>query len=389
MAPKKASRRDFGYIRERRGQFQASYKRDGKTHYAPHQFLDRAQARVWLNGEQSLILQGRWTPPDVVSPLNTKWTFGSFAEYHLNVHVTSKGLALRPAVQETYRRYLRTGLANLACMPLELVTKSVVDEWYAARIAKGKVSVASKQYKFLRSVMQRAIDSGYVIGLNPCQIRGAQNASTNVQILTPTMTEVGLMARSINPRFSNLVLVMANAGLRFGEATALIRSDVSFFMDGDRLRATLNVERAVVRLRDNSIHIGPPKSADGVRKISLNSALTEIVSNQLASLQDVSETALLFPSSKGTYLRNDVLNKAMKAAARRSKLDPKAFSPHCLRRAGATEFANQGANMAEIKEFLGDASEKAAMRYIKTTGRTESLIQKMNTGINEATQTPA
>jgi len=383
MARKK-TRRSFGSIRERNGKFEASYKRNGKTYYGPRQFVDRTTAQRWLNGEEQLVLEGRWTPTGVTSPINTTWTLGSYAEHHIEVQTTSKGTPLRPSVKELYRGFLRRGLASLANLPLEEISSEIVSKWYSALAANRKLSTASKHYKFLHSVMARAIVEDYYKQPNPCQVRGAQNASSKINLFTPSMNEVGMIARAINRRFKRLVLIMANAGLRFGELAALTRSDVQFVEVGGVTRAVIKVQRAMTRLANNVIVIGEPKSSEGVRDVVLNSALTDVIQEQLDSLTNLSTQALVFPSAHGTYLRNDVLNKALKSAAKRAGISPTGVSPHAFRRAGATELANTGANIAEVKEFLGDSSEQAALRYVKTTGRTVALIEAMNTGHADA-----
>ena len=114
MARKKKSRRSFGSIRERNGKYEASYKRDGKTHYGPNQFVDRTSAQRWLNGEEQLMLEGRWTPKGEYSPRNTTWAFGKYAAHFIETQTTNNGTHLRPSVKEMYSNYLRRGLACFA-----------------------------------------------------------------------------------------------------------------------------------------------------------------------------------------------------------------------------------------------------------------------------------
>jgi len=384
MAKKKSTRRTFGSMRIRNGKYQASYKRNGKTYYAPSQFTTRTEAQAWLNNEESLMLKGTWTEPNSPTPLNTTWTLGSFAMHHIDVQTTSRGVPLKASTKDNYYSYLRRGLASLAHLDLEDITVGVVDKWYAGLCKGGKITTASKHYKLLHAVMGRALAEGYIAGPNPCQVKGAQNASTNVPIRTLSMREVGLLSKAINPRFRRQVLIMANSGLRFGEATALVAGDINFADSNGSNVAFLDVERAVMRLKDRSIVVGPPKSEAGNRRMPLHSDLTQLVVEQLDMVNGQSELNLLFPSASGTFLRNDVFNKALKEAAVRAGMEPKGISAHCLRRTGATELANTGANIAEVQEYLGDASEKAALRYIKPTGRTQLLIERMSTGLEFA-----
>jgi integrase len=50
---------------------------------------------------------------------------------------------------------------------------------------------------------------------------------------------------------------------------------------------------------------------------------------------------------------------------------------HSLRKFGATQYANSGANLNELSEWLGDSSIEAIKRYVKTTGRAQDLANKM------------
>jgi len=67
----------------------------------------------------------------------------------------------------------------------------------------------------------------------------------------------------------------------------------------------------------------------------------------------------------------------MKLAAARCHLEHRHITPHSLRRGGATDYANTGANIDEVKAFLRDASATAALRYVKATNRKAAQIQSM------------
>jgi integrase len=225
--------------------------------------------------------------------------------------------------------------------------------------------------------MERARKDGWLgeNASNPCQVRGAQNASTKRALRTPSLEEVVTLAKVINPRFSSLVLLSAFTGLRFGEVTALRRKH--FSRQGDRY--ILDVVEAVTFV-DGQFVLGKPKSASGIRTAVVSTKLTNLIDKHLSQLSEDPNT-LVFAAARGGYLRNDVLNKAMNSAANRAGLGPRGFSPHSLRRAGATEFANRGANIAEVQEYLGDSSAAAALRYINTTNRSIELVERIGDGI--------
>ena len=371
--------RTFGSVAQKgANKFQASYKFQGKTYYGPQRFPTRTDANNWLATEQSLIAQGKWTDPKVPNPVNTATpNFKTFALKHIELQTTASGTLLKPSTRAKYVSYVNAGLANLATTPIDKISKSVVDQLWSEWVANGRLTTASKHYKLLHAVMERARKDGWLgdNASNPCQVHGAQNASTKRALRTPSLEEVVELAKAINPRFSNLVLLSAFTGLRFGEVTALRRKH--FSLQGDRYILTI-VE--AVTFVDGQFVLGKPKSASGIRTTIVSSKLTTLIDAQLSRLPS-DPNVLVFAAARGGYLRNDVLNKAMNSAAKRAGLDPRGFSPHSLRRAGATEFANRGANIAEVQEYLGDSSAAAALRYIKTTNRSSELVERIADGI--------
>jgi integrase len=76
-------------------------------------------------------------------------------------------------------------------------------------------------------------------------------------------------------------------------------------------------------------------------------------------------------------MRNDILEHRFKLALGKVGLANQGIVIHSLRSAGATAYANAGANIEEIKRVLGDASPTAALRYVQTTGRHVELSAKL------------
>jgi integrase len=168
---------------------------------------------------------------------------------------------------------------------------------------------------------------------------------------------------------------MTWTGLRFGEATSLTWGDVTRTGQDREAFYTFDVNKAVTQLNDKFV-LGPPKSAAGVRIQRLPKSLTQELDSYFSEM-NLGSADLLFPSASGKYLRNDVFNTAIKRALASAGVPAAGFSGHSLRRGGATEFANKGANIAEVQKFLGDSSASAALRYIKDTGRQTDLIERM------------
>lgn len=370
--------RSFGSVAQKgANKFQASYKYKGKTYYGKHSFPTKTDANNWLASEQSLIAQGKWTDPKVPNPLNTVTPdFKSFALKHIELQTTASGTPLKPSTRAKYESYVDAGLASIAGTRIDEISKATVDQLWINWVANGRLTTASKHYKLLHAVMERARKDGWLgeNASNPCQVRGAQNASSKRTLRTPSISEVVALARCINTRFSLLVLFAAFTGMRFGEVTALRRKHFTKHDD----RYVVEVVQAVTMVNGEFV-LGRPKSASGVRTSVVATKLTSLIDEHMSRIPN-DPNALVFAAAGGGYLRNDVLNKAMRAAAKRAGIDPRGISPHSLRRAGATEYANLGANIAEVQEYLGDASASAALRYINTTNRNLELTERFAQG---------
>lgn len=382
-APKTTRYRSFGSIRRKSAnKFLPSYRHGGKVYYGKL-CATKTDAANWLAGEQLLIAQGKWSRPGVPNPKNTETpTFGEFARRHIELQTTARGEHLRPKTRANYESYLRLGLRELEDVPINEITKPVVDRLWKELVSQGKKTSASHHYKFLKAVMARAIADGWLgeNASNPCQVRGAQNLSTGRELRTPTPKEVLALAGSITPRFRLVVILCGFIGLRFGEVAALQRSDFKRFSSEEGDFFVVQVNKAVSYVNGDFI-LGPPKSAAGVRSLPVPQAITEQIDAHLGAMSEKSEDALVFTSGSGGFIRNDVMSNAMRRGALKAGLDPKGLSPHSLRRAAGTAYANVGANVAEVQALLGDASPDAALRYIQPTNRSHHLINKMGEDI--------
>src|SRR3954451_1914990 len=113
---------------------------------------------------------------------------------------------------------------------------------------------------------------------NPCRLRGAGTPKATRPSRALTAAEALQLAEQLGrdrrtERYSALLLVLAFGGLRFGEATALRRSDV---LSGGRLR----VERSVRRIGGRWV-IGEPKTEAGRRTVSLPAAIAAALEQHL------------------------------------------------------------------------------------------------------------
>lgn len=377
------TRRSFGHIRKLPSKrFQASYvSSNGLRVNAPHTFLTKTDANAWLSSEETRLRRGETFEAPSAALAKISPIFEEFMRRHIDLQTTSNGSLLRKSTKDLYMRLLQVNLKHFWGMRLDQITVADVNEWWASAIADGKKTTASKAYKLLSAGLKRAVYEKQ-IEANPCQVKGAQGAITGKRVDAPSLEEVKQISKHINPRFSKMVILMAFSGLRFGEITELRRKDVVRGEIDGKLAFTLRVERAVTLVNGSSgkkIHyVDLPKSSAGIREVILPSSMSGIVEEILASAPGEKD-ALLFSSAGGKdkHIRHDVFMNSWRQAVRRAGISEGKYSPHGLRHFAGSHLHKAGATIAELKEWLGDSSTAAVMRYVHSTGRTASIVDSM------------
>jgi integrase len=301
-------------------------------------------------------------------------TFGDFCTEYINTKSHPKtGKGLRESTKQHYRQLLATHLAQFASMQLADITYAVVERWWTEGTKDGAFTSRARAYKLMSATMRRAVSHG-LIDKTPCTLPGVHNASTGKTVIAATPDEVSALIDTINPRFSFLVFIMGNAALRCGEAIALRRSDM-------RLRDLDGIRQWEVSVTKSIAWIGgepnetDPKSASGIRTVTLHPDLSPFVEAHLATL-DPDGDPLLSVSGSGGYVRHDVFTNSFRRAVKKIGADPR-LTPHSLRHCAATEYHRAGANFAELKRFLGDSSDSVVTRYLHTTNREPELVLNM------------
>jgi len=258
---------------------------------------------------------------------------------------------------------------------LSSITKNDVDKWFAEMVATGKVSSTRNAYKLLSSTFNEAISKGDLLGTNPCTIKNISKASTGIVRYQPTLEQVRSVAAVIEPIYSFQTIFMGLSGVRISEAAGLQRRDFRLAKGKSGEYYEVSVTRQVTYFA-RSFHVTPPKSAAGVRTVSLPPQFTEEVGDHLQTVGKSPES-LVFPDPNGQYLRQDIFGRRLKKAVKTVGLEGMNFTPHSLRHAGATAVSQSGASLKEVQTYLGDSSTAAALRYMDGVSRQAELAERI------------
>jgi integrase len=354
----KSNREDFGTLRVRSsGRIQASYVGpDGQRYNGPMTYSTKQDARGWLAGIRTDIERGQWKSPKAASAER----FGTYAATWVEQRTNSKGQPLRPKTRAEYLRQLANGLAEFADDKIQQITPARVRTWHAARMRVGKTQ-AGAEARLLRAILNTAVEDG-IVSLNPVPSK-LTKSTTGKSYRVPTLEELAVLAETVEDRFRLGVLIAAYGGLRLSEWRALRRSDLQL-VNGRYVVAVTRQAQYVNRI---GWTVGEPKSARGVRFASLPAWMTETVDAHLAAhVGPFAESLIFAPKGPSKFIHDSDFNKTWNPAREAAGVTGQ-IREHDLRAfAGSHMSASAGANLIEVRDFLGHANASTTeAHYIK------------------------
>jgi integrase len=350
MPNSKGRRRRFGSIRKLpSGRYQARYPGpDGVMRPADDTFATKTEADTWLTMKEAEILDGDWIDPDASEILIPDYAATWIEERP----------GLRPKTVVNYRSLLRCHIApHLATVTVGELTLARVRRWRTKLLDSGTGPVATaKAYRFLRAVMNTAVDDG-LIKRNPCRIRGAGSENSPERPVL-SVAQVYALADAVGLRYRALILLAAFSSLRWGELVALRPEDID--LDACTVRVTRQLNKPGA-----APVFGPPKSRAGRRVVDFADL---IVPDLRKHLRSVSPGALAFTSAEGTALSNTNFRRRVWGPAL-SAVGLEGTHIHDLRHTGNQFTANAGANPRELMARMGHDSPRAALIYMHSSDK--------------------
>ncbi|WP_067143013.1 tyrosine-type recombinase/integrase [Microtetraspora malaysiensis] len=289
----------------------------------------------------------------------------------------------------------------------------MIRQWRADLLGNGvSVSMAAKAYRLLRAVLMTAAEDDHIIPANPCRIRGAGDEHPeerpvltvaqvfeladrvgrrpvgNVRKLRDgayrlrfqrngemrthpehfhsradaerALWKMGTDGRADSTqdrRFRALVLLATFASLRWGEVSALRRSDI------DLDAGTVRVRAAFVERSTGELVLGPPKSKAGRRIVGLPQPIVQALKEHIATYVQDEPGALLFPGAKGGALRRSGFNTRTRWVDVVKEMGMPGLHFHDLRHTGNMLAAESGAGLKDLMARMGHDNVRAAMIY--------------------------
>lgn len=377
----KGTRRAFGNVRKLpSGRWQASYKGpDGKRHNAPTTFTTKGDATTWLSMESAAITESRWKP----APPPEKAQAPLFKDY---VGGWLEARELKPRTRDEYRRMLGlpkpegaptrkdnrkpapTLLEHWGPKRLGDIAPADVRAWYRT-LDPSKPTQRAHLFALLRTIMATAVEEE-LIDVNPVQIKGAGRTKRVRRIEPATVAELKMIRENLDERYHALVDVAAWCALRWGELTELRRHDV------DLRGGVLRIRRAVAWVDGEPI-VGTPKSAAGVRDVTIPPHIIPGLKEHLKNHAEPGRNGLVFPAAGGGHMNHGSFYKRWREA--REAAGRPDLRLHDARHTGAVMAAQAGATVRELMDRLGHTTPATALLYQHTAdGRAAELARKLS-----------
>ncbi|MGH2927249.1 MAG: phage integrase central domain-containing protein, partial [Solirubrobacteraceae bacterium] len=221
---------------------------DGKER--SRSFRTRKDAERYEREQRAALDKGSW-----IDPRHASLTMGAYADRWI-----AERHDLRPRTVELYRSLLRVHiLPSFGELPLGKIAPSAIRAWNAA-LASAHPVTAAKAYRLLREILSTAV-ADELIARNPCVVKRAGMERSPERPMA-SIAEVDALAAAMPDDLRIAVLLAAWCQLRRAELLGLERRDV------DLLHGTVRVERTANHV-PGGIELGPPKSAAGLRTVSV------------------------------------------------------------------------------------------------------------------------
>ena len=180
-------------------------------------------------------------------------------------HLARIGSRTSAYTRRRYRGYVTGHLAELAARPVDEITEEHIAAWVTDRTAAGKsAKTVTNVHGFLHGVMATAVRLGLRQD-NPCEHTVLPRPTPARSATFLTAAEFNAIEQHLPAGERPLFRVLVETGLRLGEATALVPTDV----DSDGAVPVVRVTRAWKEAEAGVWEVGPPKTPRSVRSVAL------------------------------------------------------------------------------------------------------------------------
>jgi integrase len=324
--------------------YRARVKSHGR-YVATRVFERKAEAVAWEEDQRRRLRLGEWidlrrgqVPLSVVA---TDW-LGSRGSVKRRTRETDEG---------AWRNYVAPRFGS---WPVASITAAEVSGWVGSLVARGLApSTATRALATLRSILAFAVADARVQHNVAAAVRKPTSGRARREGQALTLDELTRLTEACQGRYRDVVLVLALAGLRWGELAGIRVGDlVSVPGPGLRLR------RAVLGGGGGgALYVDTVKN-NRARTVPLVPGLVPIVDRWSAGK---ASDAWLFNAPKGGPLRESNWKRSVGWSTATSAAGVPGFRVHDLRHTAASVWLAAGADPKVVQRVLGHATAAMTM----------------------------
>jgi integrase len=300
-------------------------------------FETKKEALAFEAAERASRNRGAW-----VDPRHAEVAFSDLAARWMAANP-----AKRASSRATDETIVRAHLVPIfGRRPIGSVTQPDVQRLVNAWIETAAPRTVRRQYGVLGAIFAYAVAADW-LGRSPCRNINLPAVTTRRRRALSD-TDIAAIAAATPDRYRAMVWLGAVLGLRWSEVAGLVVGSL------DLLRRTVTIDQTITRDSSGRPVFGPPKSAAGLRTLSIPAALADVLAGHMAAggLTGAAPDQLIFQAPEGGVLRYDNWRRRVWQPAAKSGGCPGAGF-HDLRRANATALVTGGVDLKTAQTRLG------------------------------------
>jgi integrase len=275
----------------------------------------------------------------------------------------------QPGTIDKYRRMAASHIdgSDLGRTPVDKVTKAAVIDWLDDLVVQSRANQPTGQplgrktkgnvHAILSAAFATAVDEE-VMNRNPAKGVAEADLNESREAVYLSKEDLVMLAERIDPHYSLFIRFLAGTGLRYSEATALRRRDIT--VKGER--AAVRVERAW-KSKGRGEEIGPPKTPKARRTVTCNASLSAALAEHLPTL---GLDEFVFQRPDGDYVRNSRFHKEVWQPLMVDLLEDKSLDRkpwiHEIRHAHCTHLLEASVPVHVVQARMGHEDPQTTLR---------------------------
>ncbi len=247
------------------------------------------------------------------------------------------------------------------------------------QIGEGHFRTAESILLTVRQILEKAVENNLLIKNPAVSVSMPKRVKPEKRALTDGEKSI-IEAAELDLKSRAFLYVLMYAGLRRGEALALMRSDINTVENTIEINKTLIIKGNKGEIKNS------PKSKSGFRTIPIPSVLSDVLKEYLAEKGSI----YVFPSASGTLMSHTAFRRFWEKIITRLNAqaggNDKFFvlagdiTPHIFRHTYATTLFYAGVDIKTAQYLLGHSSISVTMDIYThlDDSKTRTAVEKLN-----------